>query len=313
MEYPIDDARDASFFKVCTFSKYQKTKVKEQWLEALKSGDREAACYWTTEMVCSGQFVDLWDLILHFYGKFVNLGNPKLALYLDCRFQLFRTSAEGIKDELELRNKMVVRQLFAEIVGVLCLSAKRPGTDQVKVKKEDLNLMESTAPFKAPNSNYAKPFFKDQDPVEVYAPLNEMCFALSGKQTLRACYWIEWILLFERAKKPAPRCASRGYVTSKKNDGDLIWMIWEILIAYVAEGLPHKIANATFNLFRLHYSPSANERRRFLLYYMVTLCCDPFDAETPIVGDKAALEEVVKQCNTFYRDIRKHSIRIKTD
>ena len=314
MDFPIDDARDISFFKISTFSKYQKSAVKQQLLDGLKSGQLEPACHWTTEMVCSGQFIELWELILLFFGKHINLGNPKLALYLDYRFQLFRDAASKTSDDLNLRNCLVIRQLFAEIVAVLCLSVKRPGMDQVKVKKEDLNLASvNGGTFKATNAEFIKPFLKEGDPLDIYAPLNELCFALAGKNTLSACYWIEWVTLYERTKKPAVRCIDRECSPQKKYASDVIWIIWDILVSYAADGLNKKLADATFNLFRLHYTPGANEKRRFLLYFVVLLCCDPFDAGTPMIADKLALETVVAKFNLFYRDIRKRSIRLKTD
>ena len=124
MEYPIDDARDASFFKLTTFSKYKRLDVKRELLQSLVEGQLEACCYWTTELVCSGNFADLWETILFHFGKYVACANPKLAVYLDVRFNTFRDVAQEEPSELELRNKVVIRQLFAELMCVLCLSPK---------------------------------------------------------------------------------------------------------------------------------------------------------------------------------------------
>jgi hypothetical protein len=311
MEYPIEDARDASFFKICTFSQYQKTKVKEKWIECLKNSQLEPACHWTTELVCSGLFADLWELILFFFGKFIHLGNPKLALYLDFRFQRFREVAAKTADELDLRNHPVIRKLFAEIAAVLCLSVKRPGVDQVKVRKEELDLSASGSAFKASSSDFIRPFFREGDPLDLFAPLNELCFALASKNTLAACYWIEWVLLYQKNKTPAPRCADRPAAPKPKYAGDVVWLLWDIVISYAPEGLHKKLGDAAFNLFRLHYAPAVNEKRRFLLYFVAALSCDPFDPATPMIADEGAVQTVLEQHHTFYRDIRKHSIRLK--
>jgi len=263
-------------------------------------------------LVCSGHFADLWELVLFFFGKNVNVANPKLALYLDYRFQTFRDSASKTPNELDLRNNPVVRQLFAEIIAVLCLSVKRPGTDQVKVRKEDLDLASAGgASFKAPNTEYIKPFFQDGDPLDLNTPMNELCFAIASKDTLKACYWIEWVVLYSRCKTPTPQFAPRGCAPSKRHAGDVIWIVWDILISYCPDGLHKKLADATFNLFRLHYTPGAKERRRFLMYFVVALCCDPVDQQIPIIADKAALDTVIERYPLFYRDIRKFSIRLK--
>jgi hypothetical protein len=309
LTYPIDDVRDASFFTTSTFSKYQKSKVKEKLVEALTNSQLEPTCYWTTELVCSGLFADLWDLLIFFFGKYVHIGNPKLALYLDLRFQIFKRHASRCADEMGLRNVAAVRQLFAEITCVLCLSVKRPGVDQVKVKKEDLEISRDL--LRAPSADFVKPFFRDGDPMELYAPLNELCFALSSGRTLTACYWIEWIALY--AKTKGARCFPRNYVDGKKNVTDVVWIMWDVLRAYVKPGLAEKATEATVNLFTMHYTASTFTKRRFLLYFVVALCCDPVDASAEMVSDKAKLEEVIPECALFYRDIRSKSIRLKKD
>jgi hypothetical protein len=65
--------------------------------------------------VCSGLFVDLWELILSFYAKYIHKGNPKLPIYIHMRFQTFRQIAEGV-EELSLRNVHEIRVLFVERV-----------------------------------------------------------------------------------------------------------------------------------------------------------------------------------------------------
>jgi hypothetical protein len=307
--YPIDDVRDSSFFSNSTFSKYQKTKVKEKLIESLTNSQMEPTCYWTTEMVCSGQFSDLWDLLLFFFSKYVHTGNPKLVLYLDYRFQLFKKHAAKAADELDLRNVAAVRQLFAEITCVLCLSVKRPGLDAVKVSKEDLEVCKDR--LKAPSADYVKPFFKDGDPLELYAPLNELCYAISAGRTLTACYWIEWVVLFAKAKGAS--CAPRRYVDGKKTSTDIIWIVWDILRAYAKPGLPEKAAYAAVNLFCSRYTSATFSKRRFLMYFAVSLCCDAVDTTSEIVADKEKLEQVIPQCSLFYRDIRAKSIRLKKD
>lgn len=60
----IEDIRTADQFKLITFSKYKRTEVKKEWLNSMNKELLEACCYWTTELICSGLLVDLWELIL---------------------------------------------------------------------------------------------------------------------------------------------------------------------------------------------------------------------------------------------------------
>ena len=85
----IQDIRTIDQFKTITFSKYQKSSVKKEWLNSMIKSNVESACYWTTELICSGLFAELWELILLFYAKYIHCGNPKIPAYLDMRFDTF--------------------------------------------------------------------------------------------------------------------------------------------------------------------------------------------------------------------------------
>ena len=311
MEYPIEDARDVSFFKLTTFSKYKRADVKRELLQSLVDGQLEPSCYWTTELVCSGNFADLWEIILFYFGKYVHAANPKLAVYMDVRFNTFKEVAQTEPVELELRNKAVVRQLFAELVCVLCLSPKKLGCDAVKVKKDELEKPQGR--FKAPTADFARRYFKGGDPMELYPVMNELAYALSADRTMDACYWLEWLMLYDATKKPPPKCVPRAYVQGKRPAAEPIWMVWDVLLAYAKDKgvLAEKIALATSRLFCLHYTPAANERRRFLLYFVIAMICEDMKLDAEMVADRKVIDAIFPKCSLMYRDIRKHSIKLR--
>jgi hypothetical protein len=310
MEYPIEDARDASFFKITTFSKYKLVDVKRELLSSLVESQLEACCYWTTELVCSGRYTDLWEIILLYFGKYVHAANPKLAVYLDLRFATFKDVAQTEPNELQLRNKVVVRQLFAELMCVLCLSPKKLGCDAVKIKKEELESYQMK--LKAPNAEYARPYFKAGDPLDLYPVFNEFVYSLSVSKTMDACYWFEWFVLYDSVKKPPPRCTARKYVSGKRPSSEPIWMIWDVLLSISKKknALCGKIAAATLRLFCLHYTSEANKRRRYLMYFLIALICEEMKLEGEIVPERKVIEAVFPSCSLMYKDIRKNSIRL---
>ena len=114
----INDVRD-NFNKI-SFSGYQKSKVKLELLKCLENSKVENSCYWSAELICAGHYIDLWELIINYSCKNINLGNPKLAIYLELRYNSFKNLINSYNSrELQLRNNETIRNLFCEIICVL--------------------------------------------------------------------------------------------------------------------------------------------------------------------------------------------------
>ncbi len=296
----IEDIRTPDQFKVFTFSKYQKTSVKKEWLSSMLKENVEASCYWTTELICSGLFNELWELILFFYAKHIHSGNPKIPAYLVMRFDNFKQEILTVTHEIELRNNMIVRKIMTEIVCILCKSNKQNSYDMIDVGK-DVVIVKSK--LIAPTIEYNKGF-KPTDPKELFIPMNELGYSLFSKNTRNACYWIEWILLFLHKHKC--KTIERSYHPKYTTDG--IWIVWDTLYAYSPTPLSKKILDSLVRLFTIAYTPVLKEKRRFLLYYAVSVCCEPISMEGDLISDKKLIENSYEKCWIMYKDIRKHEV-----
>ena len=126
-KYDINDKITQKEFSGITFSQFKKTEVKKQLINAILYNKLEESCYWSAEYICSGHFVDLWEIILLLLGKHINLGNPKLSIYLELRLNYFKEMLNNgyLDNEIKMRNNLKIRELFAEIMCVMCLSRKK--------------------------------------------------------------------------------------------------------------------------------------------------------------------------------------------
>ena len=325
-ENEINDIRKQTEFRGITFSKHKKTEVRKVLLDALLNGKIENAVHWSAEYICSGHFMELWEIILLFMSKYIHLGNPKLPIYIDMRFENFKEIVVNgyVDNELRMRNNEKIRKLFAEIVCIICYSTKKHSIEHIKIKKEEFDITGMTFRLKAPNIDYIKPTFQPEDPKELYIALNEFAYHISkeSKDAVSACYWVEWIMEFEKiCKSKKEKCYGqrRAFVPVEgKEQTDVIWIIWDAIIreADNKSSLIKKIINCNLNLFSLRYTTGVKKKRRYLLYFTVSLLTENVNLNKDIIGDKknkATVNNIVERINLIYKNIKKNEEKPATD
>ncbi len=321
----INDIREQESFKGISFSNYKKTDVRKELLNSLLESKIEHACNWSAELICSGHYLDLWDIILTFIGKHVHLANPKLSIYIEMRYEQFKEiiSSGFIGNELRMRNNQNIRNLFSEIICILCNSNKKHSFQGIKINKDlEFDMTYMSNKLKAPSVEFAESVYIKGDPRELFISINEFAYHINFetkiKNSLLACYWLEWILEFQsicKLKKTPCLCERRKMPVDEKYQMDPIWIIWELLLnnAEKKDKISSKIVQSLLHLYCIKFTPGVKKKRRYLIYFAISIVTEKYDSSIEITQDKEVVEIVVKKINSVYKQIKKNEISPQTD
>ena len=319
----INDIRDVKEFNKITFSNYKKTEAKQALIKCLNKGEIEETSYWIAEFICAGHFIDLWEILIEFASRYIHLGNPKLAIYMTMRFENFKEILVNgyVKNEIRLRNNKKIRKLFGEMGTILCCSRKKNSLNPIKIGKDEYQITSMKNNLKATKILYANGIFRKEDPKELFIAMNELGYHLSidSKNSMLASYWIEWIIEFTslciKDKKECRADRRSNIPVSDKFQNDPIWIVWELLLhySYKKSKICHSIIEALLKLFCIRFSVGTKKKRRYILYFAVSLITDNFNANIKIYENKEIIENVTNQIDIIYKQIKKNEKAPKTD
>ena len=321
-DYSINDVRSPSDFSGISFSCFKKSEVKKELMKHMLKGNIEQACYWSAEYICAGHYAELWENILLFFGKHIHVGNPKILIYIQKRADLFRAIIQSPEfiSELHARNSTKLRRLFAEIICVMCLSKKQFAIEPVKInRKEEFLITNMHERLRATSMEHITPIYKHKDPKELLIPFNEFMFHLTQRDCRNSSYWIEWILDFDlicRKNKDKTLCVVRNYVRDDKLNRDVVWVLWDIFF-HIADERGDKfivtILTALLDIFKIRYTTASCKKRRFLLYFGVTMLTEDITRNADVFQDKHVIQTVIDNINIVYKQIKKNEQSPKTD
>jgi hypothetical protein len=320
----INDIRQSPQFKGYSFSNYKNAEVKKTFKENMLKGKIEPACYWCAELICAGHFMDAWECIISYVGKHIHLGNPKLIIYLEMRYEIFRDimSKGNYITELQLRNNIKIRKLFAEIISMLTLSNKKHSFEAIKINRvEEYDITQMTERLKAPSTQYVDLIFKKKDPKELLIAVNEFMYSISSERRnmTTACYWYEWVVEFDnicKKRKEPCYCVRRDFPVENKFQCDIVWLLWDGIQHYCEElKNPYisKLLKAVITLFCIKYTTASCKKRRYLFYFAVALITEPVPTNIELISNKETVSAVIDNIDQIYKQIKKNEVSPNTE
>jgi hypothetical protein len=324
--FRINDTRNIKDFNSITFSCYKKNDSKKKLMESLINKNIEDSNYWSIQFICSNHYIELWDIIIEILSKYIYTANPKLFIFVDNKFKIFKDILihKYHGDELKLRNNKIIRNLFANVITSISLSNKKNKLSNIKISKNELDLIlnknKISENYNSKNKKIFNEIFQEGDPKELFIPISELiCNLLKpNSSSLDTYYWIEWILQYEREckqKKHKIICSTRNnYDIHEKYRNDLIWLIWDILLYQTKSKknlLLNKIVQSMLNLFCISYSSTKKNKRKIILYNVILLLTEKINFKNiPILNieDVKYTEIITTKINLLYKEVKKTEI-----
>ncbi len=312
----INDIRVDKEYKGITFSGFKKTDVLKEFVKSIHDSKLESSCYWCAELICAGHYIDLWNIIMFYFAKYIHIGNPKLIHLLETKANNFKTLINNgySGQEIRLRNNVSMRAIFGELCVVLTYSRKKH-----PLQETTISTSSNFYKYKAPNISYSENYILDEDLKDLIVPINEFVYQLQvEKNSVEACYWIEWLLEFEKkCKKEKINILGRREMkeVESKFQKEMAFCVWDILLSESLECKPkiiHTLTLSSYKLFSLKYTTGALKKRKLLLYFCCELLTTPFQ-NVPILDDKTKLENLNENLNIVYKQVKKNEHSPNTD
>lgn len=336
-KYEINDVRTKKDFSRISFSGYKRTEVESLLKKNILENKIEQAQYWCAELVCIGDFDKLWEVFFLLSSKNIHIANPRLFPYLHAKYNLYESiKSTGYHDyEIAMRNNNKIRECFSEIVCVLCLSPKMPVLTPLKMKKNELSILNLQGMLYAETTDHGRKFLKGDDPEELLISVNELaylCFENTSQcinKLHNVIFWLHWILSYEehcRINKMPFECATRqandnSLTLSHKKD--VVWIIWDIILESnltttlqeSSRKTIHRILESLIFFYKKKFTHSCKKRKITLLYYAFQLLFMSPDMNIKLLSnDGRNVTETIKQnINIIYEKIKENEITPETD
>jgi len=305
----IHDPRTVVDFQKFTFSGHLRSHVYKVLNENIKLGHADYACYWTLELLCSGLVNSLWTTFFESAAHHINRATPNVFLYLVKMYEKFAPYEQQyeILRMTDIRNNPDVRKLVCEVASAITMARKNKLPSFPRIKPEhDFNQITIQENLKSPSANYARHLSREDDPLELYIPYNELVYCLKpeSRDMTRALYWSAWILSyakhFKQQRKEPLICHSRQNSFTDSEPNHIVWMLWDAIHDAVRNspqvGILTPYVDALFKMYCLRWSSGvAKQRMCFYVSSMLFICeSSSLDIHTAVPADLIKVHELIE-------------------
>jgi hypothetical protein len=300
-------------FRFTTFSNFKKSQVLKKLEDSLYYQNIDDALFCTGELLCSGFILEIWNLYIYYICKYIHIDNPKLSIFINNKFNEFKTITQKVNSDLELRELKEIWTLLFSITIVLCESNKSTILNQMRFGF-DFNTNEVFSNLKAPDVTYIQSYFKQGDPKEMFIPLNELLYHLKvTKNNKEIYYWIYWIIEYDivmTKKKKQLKCVHRDFMKTKICN--IIWMLWEILLSFNENEIIKRIIVSYFELFSIKYTPSTNKKKDYIIFVCIMFITNQkIDYTKKIIENSNIFHSLDENIEKIYNLIKKNEMVIE--
>ena len=322
------DTRPLDVFKIYGFDKKnKKTEMLKALEKALVDSNIEHGFYWSFQLMASGSVNQVWDKLLNFYIKQINLGNPKLPSWIYGKYKIWyfiienkRFAKNGI---LEVRNIQQFRNLISEMVFICCQSRKKKlETFKGKINDQDFDLNNIHYKCVSRDNNLISGLVGESDPQEIILGANEFCYHIIHKNIQQAFYWLNWVLYWEKlnVKKYKSFVIQHRNIAGidYKDQGDVIWLIWSIihqLKTYLIQNnllykttkenkLLDKEITALWNMYLYKWRPANKSKKLHLINLCINYLINPVDWSITLIDNVNLFIKAIVNNNILFKKIK---------
>jgi hypothetical protein len=277
------------------------------------------ALHFAADLICSGG-VDIWIRGAYSYSvQHINLGNPKIFVYLKTKVQELDRKAEQLPQDAFFTHPDV-QSTIAEAVLILQICPKHSKVVWPKVDENTKRPGWIRGVAGAAENRATRTIWKsDGDSPTLYLVGNELCKAVQEGSTERTLFWIRWTFdedarIQKETKGAGLSNIERGPAgANKRNLTDaghfLCAVMVELYRDMVAKG-GLKMNDEFQELVRLWRGGEirmASRFRRDCLGLMATILCEVPKWKTPqsppLVPDPMRLSRAVTQSTAFFNEV----------